>query len=31
MSQLPFVLKVGEVRNFGEGRNFIWGPVRPGP
>ena len=31
MSQLPFVLKIGEVRNFGEGRNFIWVRCVQGP
>ena len=31
MSQTPFVLKIGQVRNFGEGRNFIWVRCVQGP
>ena len=31
MSQRPFVLKVGEVRTFGEGRDFVWVRCVQGP
>ena len=31
MSQIPFVLKIGQVGNFGEGRNFIWVRCVQGP
>ena len=31
MSQLPFALKVGELRTFGEGRNFVWVRCVQGP